>query len=536
MLAAAMLSSARSLLLALLSLLTLLALASEPGAQKELLRDGDFEKSGKASSPGWTHIWPPDFRPAPVFSFPDEGARAGKRCGQIAVAYEGGYSSFTQELDLPRKTDWVRFTGAVQVVESSGGGSAWLILTFIKKDSSDFDLRQSRRVRTPGEWEELAIEAAVPEGTTRLLVRGGVFGPARVRFDDLSLLAGAGERPREDVTLLTVESRWKVRAEGSPSAPWVDVSVPFPFAAQAPLALRVDSEPAGAVRGLAVVAERENRPLRVQLAPLAAGAEVSLRVRTLVLVRRRTLADGKDAELALASRVPESLREFLRPAAGIESDDERILRIAKGFGRGDLAEITADLLAFLKREIAGGSGDQGALATLTRGDAACTGHANLAAALLIAAGVPTRVLACVLVGADQQEHYVVESWTKALGWARVEPTVKLFPVPDALHAILRVVYPDAPRSPGSVPLFWRAADGLAFDPEMGRLEKPTCFQSAAETGQLALERDGLEACDAAAREAFEALVQTGAERAWIRLAPAATPAELLRAIDAFLAP
>lgn len=519
------------LLPALLALVP--SLRVQKDGARELLRDGDFEKSGKAASPGWTHIWPQSFAPAPGFSFPAEGTRTGKRCGEIAVAYDGGYTSFTQELDLPRKADWVRFSGWLQIVESVRGGSAWLLLTFIKKDTSDFEQRQSRRVSA---WEELALEAAVPEGTTRLIVRCGVFGPARARFDDVSLVAGTGTRPGEDVTLLEVDGYWKASAKGDAPAPWIDVSVPFPFAAQTPLALRVDSEPPDAVRRIAVLAERENRPLRIELAPLAAGAEVKLHVRTLALARRRELSDGKGVELLPPARVPAELREYLGPAAGIESEDARIKKIAASFGRRDLAEVTADLLAFMEKEIQGGGGDQGALATLESKDAACTGHANLGAALLIAAGVPARVLPCVMVGSKQQEHYVVEAWTKTLGWSRVEPSAKLFPVPDALHAILRVVYSDSPRSVIHVPLFWRAAPGLEAEPDAGPLAKGGCWQEAKEGGQVTVERAAVETVAERARTAFEALVANPHEGAAVRFAPSDAPAELRRAVEDFLAP
>lgn len=537
-----MVPGALSLLLALAPLLAASSGALN-AAQKEatpktqeLLRDGDFEKSGKAASPGWSHVWPQDYRPAPSFSFPDEGVRSGQRCAEIAVAYAGGYTSFTQELDLPRKTDWVRFSGWVQLAETTAGGSAWLILTFIKKDTSDFDLRQSRRVSAVGGWEELVLEAAVPEGTTRLIVRCGVFGPARVRFDDVSVIGGTGARPREDVTLLAIDSYWTATAHTLTGRPSIDVSVPFPFAAQTPLALRVDSEPPGVVRQLEVLAERENRPLRVHLAPLTPGTTVKLHVRTLVLVRRRELPDGEDIDLVPLARVPDELREYLQPAAGIESENGLIRRIAGTFRDRDLAEVTSDLFEFLKREIQGGGGDQGALATLESKDAACTGHANLGAALLIAAGVPTRVLACVMVGAVQQEHYVVESWTKALGWSRVETTLKLFPVPDALHAILRVVYTDSPRGEGNVPLFWRGSEGVVAATDGAALDKAGCWQAAKESAQIALERSAVETIVSSAREAFEARVESPHDGAWVRLVPPQTPAELLVAVERFLAP
>lgn len=520
--------------------LALLVLSVPLGAQRELLRDGTFEKAGKSSSPGWTPVWPPNSRPAPEFSFPNDGAEDGKRCAEVAVEYDGGFSSLTQEVDLPRKVSWVRLSGRTRLEEATGGGSAWLVLAFIGKDESDASLRQTRHVSTLGSWEALALEAAVPEGTTRLMVRCGVFGPARARFDDLSLVGGEGELPRDDVTLVETLSTWRVQAWENVVVPTLDVSVPFPFGSQTPLALEVRSDPPGRVRGLEILSERENRPLRVRLAPLESGSSVALRVRALVLVRRRELPSGEGAELLAVRRLPEEVREFLGPAPGIESEDPRVTGVARDFARKDLARLVEDLLAFLRREIAAGSGDQGALATLTGRAAACTGHANLGAALMIAAGVPTRVLACLLVGHEQEEHYVIESWTRALGWQRIETSVKSFPVADALHVIQRVVYPDAPRSPMHVPLFWRLGEGLTGGPDPEPMGKRGCWQSAKEDAQLALPGGTSGELEDAARAAFEARVGAagsgdGREGGVLRFLPAEAVPELEARLAAFLA-
>jgi hypothetical protein len=499
---------------ATLALVLLLALAAPAGAQKSLLVDGGFEEAegGKA----WSHIQPPGVGAS--FTYSADGAHAGRRCARIGTTRAGGYSSFTQKVELSRQHDWLRLSAFARL-HQQGGGSASLVLTFMDEDGGDAGVRRSRRLDVPGDWEEVMLEVTVPKGATHVLVRCGVHGVARASFDDVALEAGSGGRPREDATLLEVESWWTVTASAAAAEPWVDVAVPMPFAAQTPLALAVDAEPAGAVARLAVLAERENRPLRVHLAPLAAGAQVSLRVRTLLLVRGRELPDGRGAEVVPAARVPEAVREHLQPAPGIESTHERLVALAREVRGADLAEVAAALFACLSREIRAGGGDQGALATLESGDAACTGHANLGAALLIAAGLPTRVLACVLVGSDQQEHYVVEAWTKDLGWARLEPTQKRFPVPDDEHAILRVVYGDSFRTAGHVPLFWRAAEGVAVAPDMHRLREDDCWQSAREVERRAPERGEVAALETAARRAFEALVQAAQDgaRAWARL-------------------
>lgn len=505
-----------------------LLLAVAVSAQTSLLRDGDFEDSDH-TSPGWSQIAPPG-HPA-TFTFPKEDVHGGRRCGRIDVEAVGGYSSFTQEVQLPRKAEWLRLGASVRVLEADGG-STWLVLTFL--GDGDMPLVRSRALAQPGDWEAVVLEAVIPEGAERVLVRCGVRGHARVLFDDVTLVAGSGERPSTDVALIDADSHWKVSAELRVEEPWVEVSVPFPYEAQTPLALRVASEPAGAVLRLSVAEDRENRLLRVHLAPLEAGRDVQLQVQTLLMVRGRDLPGDSGIKLAPASQVPEEFRPCLQPAPGIESDDERIREIARTFSRRDFGSLVQDLFDFLRREIAAGDGDQGALASLERGDAACTGHANLGAALLIAAGVPSRVLACVQVGSSQQEHYLVEAWAKGHGWLRVEPTAKTFPVPDERHAILRVVYPDSPRTAGHVPLAWGGSESLIVAPALDRAEEPNCWQSAQTRVRLVIERDEVTRIETEARRAFEGLRLSAHADQRVRLAAAETPEPIERELAGFL--
>jgi transglutaminase-like putative cysteine protease len=297
--------------------------------------------------------------------------------------------------------------------------------------------------------------------------------------------------------------------------PWVQFSIPIPYRGQTPLAELVSSEPPDKVSGFSIVRDSLNRYLRVFLRPLAAGEHVKLCANTIVLVRREKSPAGDGVALASMNEIPADVRKYLEPAPGVEAGDARIRTIAKGFSRRDLKTAVADLLAFLAKNVKGGSGTQGAIDVLERGTAACTGHANLGAALLIAAEVPTRILPCILIGRQQQEHFIVEAWTPELGWSKIETTGKIFPLDDSRHLILRFVDPSSPRSGGDVPLYCPIASGV--DVHFGG--ENHAWQSARVLEKARLEEDELDVIEACARKTFDALIETPHDSACQRFVP-----------------
>ncbi|MBW2276280.1 MAG: hypothetical protein JRF63_02240 [Deltaproteobacteria bacterium] len=76
------------------------------------------------------------------------------------------------------------------------------------------------------------------------------------------------------------------------------------------------------------------------------------------------------------------------------------------------------------------------------GQSSSTGFANLATALGRAAGVPTRTMADLYVGASQLTHYMNEFYLgQDLGWRRVEPQLDADLLPEEYALTLRVVLP-----------------------------------------------------------------------------------------------
>lgn len=471
----------------------------------ELLRNGDFEAGGSEPAQ-WMTVYPLQLaKPAPRFVSSTVAPHAGKRAGSIVVEYTGGYTSFTQSVDLAKGARGVHFEAWARVNANPGGkGAVSAMLFFVVPSHADGGMVvQSKRLVEVGGWTKLTVDAEVPEGATEVLARLGVFGPCSASFDDASL--ASSEIAGTACKLAVAQGDYRVKAKRGADAAWIALSIPFPIGGQTPLAVRVKSDPPGRVVKLDLLAERENRPLRVHLAPLASGEEVAITVETLTLLRDRPLSDGKGVALPAKARVPKEVAPHLKAAPGVDIDDADVKRLAAGFARTDFQALMADCAKTLREKLAyDGGTSQGAKECLDAGKAVCTGYANVAASLLIAAGVPTRILACDPLGSRLQEHYVVEAWTSALGWSRMESTAAVFPYRDSESLVLRVVYPDSDRSPFDVPLYVAGSDGVDAS---FRMDKEGCWQGSTLVSTHFLDAKALAVAEEAARARFEALVK-----------------------------
>jgi transglutaminase-like putative cysteine protease len=252
------------------------------------------------------------------------------------------------------------------------------------------------------------------------------------------------------------------------------------------------------------------------------------------MVRDRDTAAGQKAALAPRAKLPPDVAEFFQKTAGIDSDDKDVKTIASTVKTDTMANAIEGVLTWMRANFKyEGGGDQGGKASLDRKFAVCTGHANLAASLFQAAGVPCRVLGC-LMGDRLQEHYIVEVWAPGAGWQRVESTTKAWPIKDSVHLILHVAHPKFFRSAGNVPLHVKGGDDCDANFKMGA---DTCWQGMTPLPGQALEPAVAIAVEKAARDAFAAWEKKPAATPSIRLlgADQAKRAPALAAeIDAFL--
>ncbi|MBK7643097.1 MAG: transglutaminase family protein [Planctomycetes bacterium] len=336
-----------------------------------------------------------------------------------------------------------------------------------------------------------------------LLAVLAVLAPVSVKTVQVSLI--------ESHTNLSVTAQ-----EAAPNA-FLVASLPIPYRSQAPLEIRAVTRPTNKVARLSILDESGDRLVRVEFAPLAAGEALELDLVTTLMSSSAPPDDGQNVRLATPADLPEEIRPYLGVQPGIESADERVRKIASEVSGKDLAHAADDVLRWLGKNISAGGGPQGALEVLERGSSACTGFANLGAAIFVAARIPARVLPCILVGVEQQEHYIVEVWTKELGWSKVETTLKRFPLDDSLHVILRQARPDSPRGPGHVPILHPRGTGVdaAF-----RYDEKRCFQGAKRLGAFDLDEKDEARIRETAKAGFDALTRKAAQGPSVELAPA----------------
>jgi transglutaminase-like putative cysteine protease len=224
-----------------------------------------------------------------------------------------------------------------------------------------------------------------------------------------------------------------------------------------------------------------------------------VRYEALVAVRDRPRGKGEKAVFAERSKLPSEVAWFFEKTPGIDPDHPGIQGVAKAIKADTLQHATDGVLAWLRQNFKyEGGGDQGGKASFERKFAVCTGHANLAASLFQAAGLPCRVLGC-LMGARLQEHYIVELWAPGEGWRRVEATTKAFPIADSMHLVLHVAHPNFNRGAANVPLHYRAAEGCTAHLKMGADQ---CWQGMTKTGSVDLAIEDATLLEGAARDAF----------------------------------
>lgn len=497
-------------------------------ADDNLLKNGDFESGGAGPATNWMTIWPRSIQdPAPDFGHPEKGALNGDFCASLETFKPGGFTSFTQKVRGDSKATVATLRGWVRVDELDAGASVKFLLLFLDEDGTSISMHSTRQQTEVCDWTELELEVPIPEGADSWMVRCGLGGRGKVAFDDVELMAERLRGEHVAAHLAAHFGTYVVRTENKVKGAWIAVSTPFPFERQTPLALRVTSDPPDLVDGITILEDGENRPLKVLLKELERDTEVRLRIETLAMVADRPLSDGVGIDLAKPKRVPKEVRPHLDSAPGIDTQAEAVKEAAQGFDRKDFASLMRDVTEFLERKLtySAGSG-QGAEECLERGEAVCTGFANVAASVLIAADVPTRILASTQMEGRLQEHYIVEAWTPELGWSRLESTMAEFPWADTKNLIVRVVYPDARRNSGDVPIYVELSSkitgGFALDPD------DQCWQGADSLANLLAPSDGFEKVEEAARKAFAALERKPAKGSSLSLVPRGKDAKKLK--------
>lgn len=444
---------------------TIFFMFADTANAQDLLSNVSFEDEEDGKALGWIVIG------SETSGSDDENVKLGDHCLSLISEEEKGYPSVaayqTVAIDPADKTA-IRLTGWIEVSRSEKSDAfGYLELSFVPRPEFGqvaFKSYKTMNVAANTEgWQFVSMDIPVPKSAGSVMARCVVRGVGEVRFDDLQLT----KIEADDLTplrVVEVDSRFIVRAKDDlDESPWISVSVPLLLESQTPLAVKVETDPEDVVSQIGFLEDRENQPLKITLKKIPKGTTVRLRVKTLVGLRNRVVSDGKGVELPTKRSLDAHpmTKDYLKTAPGIEVESKHVREVASTLDRTDFASLVNDLNQYLKENMTyAADSSQGAEDCLESKKAVCTGYANVAAALLRANEVPTRVLACLVPDGRLQEHYIVEAWTEELGWARIESTSAIFPWEDLENVILRVVYPDAPRTDYFAPLYWKLGGGL----------------------------------------------------------------------------
>jgi hypothetical protein len=227
------------------------------------------------------------------------------------------------------------------------------------------------------------------------------------------------------------------------------IPVPRQFEVQVPISLKLSCQPAGKLKKAYLERDgRGNLFLVAKLRAMAKGERVSVSWQSVVLIGEhdyRRLDEGKCfLPPAKSDSWPAEVRRWLMPTATVQCQHPDIVKRAlqlKG-KQTDVLKLAEAVAAHRHRLKGNGCGYQDAVTTL-HNNGACTGCANLAAALLRAMGVPARVLACFPTwGTPLQTHYIVEVYVPDFGWVWLESTMGRFPWQAWGEVIVYVVTPE----------------------------------------------------------------------------------------------
>jgi len=264
-----------------------------------------------------------------------------------------------------------------------------------------------------------------------------------LEIDDLVVLEEP-EGASAEAFVLRAEhsSRLRLQAGAVPAQLWVPL--PMDHGVQTPLHIGLRIEPADVVEAVEYrVDELGNLGAVLSFAPDASADGLRVAWTALLLALQVSPA-------ALADFYPpgERPKRWLAATEVVNWEHEGIVDTAERITAGldDPEQQLAAILGWTAVEIDGGGMplSQDAAQVYETRDAACTGFANLAAALGRAAGLPTRSVANIPTwGGPLQTHYIDELYLgPELGWRLVEPQGTDCVLDADFTIVLRVTRPE----------------------------------------------------------------------------------------------
>lgn len=408
------------------------------------------------------------------------------------------------------------------------------------------NLSPTRPLTGTVEWSELGRVVTIPENTHTMAIGISLYYGGDLWVDDVGLTVGMSDAdvaaalarttpPKPEATpALLGEAQGACYATAvqacADGAARVRLSVPFPFEGQAPLCLRIGSIPPDRIQDLKIVRDPSQDQVEVALKAMAAGETVRLFWQSLVIASDR-LIDSRplvEAKIAAPEAYPENARRWLVSEPGVELEVPIVqgmaerLKSYQGFYLDFLQGMNA---AVQDRLSLRDGGDQGADFCLSSNKADTVGFANAATAIARAAGVPTRLLACIPTEGESGEQFLAEMYGPGVGWVRCEPVSGAFPWSDFRQVVIRVIDPAEARAPDKVPLPIHWSGPLRAGLIQGALKQAAALRLD-EMGGRMLPFADVDALLGAARKKWDAAVAAGLAPEARLLAAADLPADL----------
>jgi len=427
------------------------------GTDKNLLENAGFEENSENETPAGWKI--------------ENGAvkvgldRQVKHGGKTALRVDGaGFCNIIHELDVkgfPKGEELV-LTGFLKMNgdPSKNFANIWLQFRMPGNKMSRVDCDG---INGSVDWREIKTHMVVPEDCEQ--ADAGLYfyskdDTATAWFDDFALKKPRmGEKLERTFASRHMESPGLAYAEGcyefleEASARGAKIAFPIPqmYAEQVPFYIEFIARPEGAIQQVTLKKRMEAPPnwiAEVEFKPLK-GKKIAFNWKGYVLLGIHDYDSfPKTAKIVSEKDLPPEVRPWLKATKSVQSDDPAIRKKALELRAPD-ADCIQTIRNILKcssevvqKEIKPDKPDTTAATTLDHGGGECTSAANLAAALLRAAGIPGRVLANYPNwNTPFQTHYFVEAYVPGYGWARGESIMNRFPVQSYENVIVSVVYP-----------------------------------------------------------------------------------------------
>ena len=339
-------------------------------------------------------------------------------------------------------------SSGARLLNQTDGASAQLEVIGTSINPDDFRLSTSNSLNeievgnlgtlTADGWTTVSIQPVSSAGITTvgLLLSNHTHNPVQVR--NVSIYQnGPNPSPKVATVIHAIQdSIFYYSASSTPTALWFPL--PLDHASQVPLSLHLTSNPQSIVQKIIYSKDAEgNVGATVTLSPQTASGNITVHWDATVLTR--VIEDSERASVYQATENPSI---WLQSSPMADATYPGISDLSKTFVSNSSNSSTTlqNIIQWTSQNVKYGY----PLTSFTATDAflsrqtECTGFAQLGAALGRAAQLPTRAMANIMVGMEQDTHWIDEFYLGTnLGWRRVEPQGTSPVIPEDYGVMLR---------------------------------------------------------------------------------------------------